>query len=74
VSDSENLVRMANNIAAFFNADPDRDAAVAGVANHIRSFWEARMKKAILAYDAQGGEGLDDLVRKALQVIAKEQA
>ncbi|MEN9681488.1 MAG: hypothetical protein RLZZ627_1381, partial [Pseudomonadota bacterium] len=52
--ETENLVRMANNIAAFFNADPDREAAVAGVANHIQKFWEARMKTAILAYEAKG--------------------
>lgn len=70
--ETENLVRMANNIAAFFNADPDREAAVAGVANHIKKFWEARMKAAILAYDARGGEGLDELVRKALAQLSQE--
>jgi len=70
--ETENLVRMANNIAAFFNADPDREAAAAGVADHIRKFWEARMKSAILAYEAKGGEGLDDLVRKALAQLARE--
>ena len=70
--ETENLVRMANNIAAFFNADPDREAAVAGVADHIRKFWEARMKSAILAHEAKGGEGLDELVRKALAQLAKE--
>ena len=70
--ETENLVRMANSIAAFFNADPDREAAVAGVANHIKRFWEPRMKVAILAYDAKGGEGLDDLVRKALAQLGRE--
>jgi formate dehydrogenase subunit delta len=70
--ETENLVRMANNIAAFFNADPDREAAVAGVANHIQKFWEARMKTAILAYEAKGGEGLDELVKKALAQIGRE--
>ncbi len=70
--ETENLVRMANNIAAFFNADPDREAAVAGVANHINRFWEARMKTAILAYEAKGGEGLHELVHKALTQIARD--
>ena len=70
--ETENLVRMANNIAAFFNADPDREAAVAGVANHIQKFWEARMKTAILAYEAKGGEGLDELVKKALAQMGRE--
>ena len=70
--ETENLVRMANSIAAFFNADPDREAAVAGVANHIKRFWEPRMKVAILAYDAKGGDGLDALVRKALAQLGRE--
>ncbi len=70
--ETENLVRMANSIAAFFNADPDRDAAVQGVANHIKSFWEPRMKTAILAYEAKGGEGLHELVRKALVQISRD--
>ena len=71
--ETENLVRMANNIAAFFNSDPDRQAAVAGVANHIRSFWEARMKKAIFAYKDQGGAELDPLVVEALNQLQSEQ-
>jgi formate dehydrogenase subunit delta len=71
--ESENLVRMANNIAAFFNSDPDHQAAVAGVANHIRSFWESRMKKAIFAYKNAGGEGLDPLVVAALDQLQSEQ-
>lgn len=70
--ETENLVRMANNIAAFFNADPDREAAVAGVADHIKKFWEPRMKTAILAHDAKGGEDLHELVRKALAKLSRE--
>ena len=66
---NDNLVKMANNIAAFFNSDPDREAAVEGVSQHIQNFWEPRMKKAILAHAAQGGAGLDELVLKALTRI-----
>lgn len=66
---NDNLVKMANNIAAFFNSDPDREAAIEGVSQHIRNFWEPRMKQAILAYVDQGGEGLDELVIRALSRI-----
>jgi formate dehydrogenase subunit delta len=60
------LVTMANNIAAFFAADPDREAAIEGVAQHLRNFWEPRMRQAILAHLGEGGEGLDPLVIEAL--------
>lgn len=63
----EHLVRMANQIGEFFDATPDRDEARAGVAEHIRKFWEPRMRRALLAcLDTKQGEGLSDLVREAL--------
>ena len=42
--DINNLVHMANQIGEFFSAYPDRDEALEGVANHIRKFWEPRMR------------------------------
>jgi formate dehydrogenase subunit delta len=63
----ENLVKMANNIEAFFRADPDRDAAVAGIENHIRRFWEPRMRNAIVAHVAGGGAGLGELAAQAVR-------
>ena len=38
--DSANLVRMANRIGEFFEAMPERDEALQGIAEHIRKFWE----------------------------------
>lgn len=66
---NDNLVKMANNIGAFFSADPDREAAVEGIAQHIRNFWEPRMRKAILAHLESGGAGLDELVLLALTKV-----
>jgi len=43
--DARKLIRMANDIAAFFAAEPDRKVAVTGVANHIVRFWEPRMRR-----------------------------
>ena len=63
---------MANQIGAFFAALPDRDEASAGVAEHIRKFWEPRMRAALagrLAADGDDGllAGLSPLVRESLR-------
>jgi formate dehydrogenase subunit delta len=66
----EHLVKMANQIGQFFRAEPDRDAAVAGIETHLRRYWEPRMRKAIVAHLEQGGEGLEDLVKAAVRKLA----
>ncbi|MGS0894937.1 formate dehydrogenase subunit delta [Burkholderia stagnalis] len=47
--DTRHLIDMANQIGAFFESMPDRDEALAGIADHIRRFWEPRMRRAFLA-------------------------
>jgi formate dehydrogenase subunit delta len=64
--DKHNLVRMANSIGDFFRTQPDRQEALNGVADHVRRFWEPRMRREIMDHVAAGGEGLSDLVREAL--------
>ena len=44
----DNLVHMANQIGEFFSAYPDRQEALDGIANHIRRFWEPRMRARLL--------------------------
>ena len=66
--DIHRLIKMANEIGAFFEADPDRAAALEGVAGHIKRFWDPRMRREILQWvDERGGEGLKDLVLAALR-------
>ncbi|MCR9245732.1 MAG: formate dehydrogenase subunit delta [bacterium] len=65
--DANKLVNMANQIAAFFSAEPDRKDAVAGVAGHLRKFWDPRMRREILAHFDAGGDGMESLVRDALE-------
>lgn len=66
--DKKKLVAMANQIAAFFAADPERAAAVAGVAGHLQRFWEPRMRREILeVLDGGQDHGLHELVVAALQ-------
>ncbi len=64
----ERMVHMANQIARFFSAYP-RDQAVEGVADHLKKFWEPRMRKDIEAYVAEGGQGLDALVIDAVKKL-----
>lgn len=63
------LVRLANRIGDFFAAFPDREEAIDGVAQHIRKFWEPRMRRQLYAYldGPQQGEGLSGLVREAVR-------
>jgi formate dehydrogenase subunit delta len=62
----EAMLHKANSIAAFFAAYP-HDEAVAGIKDHILKFWEPRMRKQLLAYVAEGGNGLHSLVLEAAQ-------
>lgn len=68
----ERLIAMANDIGAFFNADPHKDEAARNVANHLKRFWEPRMRREIVAHYRDGGAGLDDLVRSAIALLADE--
>jgi formate dehydrogenase subunit delta len=67
----EHLIKMANDISAFFASDPDHASAVKGMADHLTKFWEPRMRKAIIAHLNEGGEGLSDLAKDAVKQLAK---
>lgn len=68
--DIERLVRMANDIGAYFVSEPDRAAAIAGMASHLERFWEPRMRRQVIAHLETGGAGLDDLPRAAIADLA----
>lgn len=66
--DIQNLVKMANQIGAFFESMPDREQAKADIAGHIKRFWEPRMRKTILQkLDGGEAEGLNPMVRDAIE-------
>ncbi len=60
------MVHMANQIALFFASYP-KEEAVASVTNHLKMYWEPRMRRQIIDYVASGGEGLHDLVRESVK-------
>lgn len=64
----EILIKMANQIGAFFESMPDREAALEGVAHHLQRFWEPRMRKQLLdALDARESDALSDIVRDSVE-------
>jgi formate dehydrogenase subunit delta len=64
------LIKMANQIGAFFEAMPDREQAVKDVAAHILRNWEPRMRAELLGYVAEAGdEELKSVVRDALALL-----
>jgi formate dehydrogenase subunit delta len=65
--DADNLVRMANQIGDFFSAMPERDEAKDGIADHLRKFWDPRMREELFAHiDRQQAAGLAPLVLEAV--------
>lgn len=60
----QTITRMANQIAAFFEPYPHEEA-VAGVADHMKSFWEPRMQAHLFDLLDRGGEGLEPLAKEA---------
>ena len=71
-STSEHLVKMANQIGDFFGSQRHSDGA-AGVADHIKKFWDPRMRAGIMEHVAHGGAGLNPLVLEALKLLANSQ-
>ncbi|AKM32205.1 formate dehydrogenase [Pandoraea faecigallinarum] len=65
--DSNNLVRMANRIADFFESLPDREEALGEIATHLHKFWDPRMRIQILVLaDTPAAGEMHALVRDAL--------
>lgn len=65
---AQKLVHMANQIAAFFRSQPD-EQAIAGIADHIKSFWHPMMRREAYGHLQAGGEGLDPLARRGLEAL-----
>ena len=60
----DKMIYMANQIATFFNTQPDADKA-GKVAAHLNDFWDPRMRRQLLDHVASGGAGLDPVVIEA---------
>jgi formate dehydrogenase subunit delta len=74
MSSSQYLVHMANDIGNFFRGQHRRDMAIAGIANHIKSYWTRRMREKLILQLQHGEQGLDELPREALRFLAEHPA
>jgi len=65
------IVRMANQISDFFNAYP-HDEAVRETANHLRNFWDPRMRAQLSDHLSAGGKGLSETAIEAARLLGEE--
>ena len=69
-SGNQHLVKMANQIGSFFDAQSATDpvAAAQAVASHLKLFWAPSMREQLIgALDAGKTDGLDPVVASALR-------
>jgi formate dehydrogenase subunit delta len=64
----DRLIYMANQIGKYFTSQHGADPA-AGITDHLKKFWDPRMRKAIIAHAGNGGSGLDPVVLRAVQAL-----
>lgn len=69
----EKMVRMANQIATFFESQPDADRP-GRVAAHLKEFWEPRMIAQLGAHLETGGDGLSPLALEGAKRLLSEAA
>jgi formate dehydrogenase subunit delta len=72
VMDVERLVAMANQIGDFFAPYPPAQRTE-GIRNHLRHYWDLRMREALLEHlDAADGAGLEESVATAARLLRDE--
>jgi len=62
---------MANQIGQFFATQRHADP-VALAADHLRKFWDPRMRAMIVEHVEHGGQGLDPVPLEAVKALAAE--
>jgi len=68
MSTIDHLIYMANQIARELASQQPR-RAVAATSDHLRSFWDPRMRQAIVAHLDSGGEHLSDIAKGAVALL-----
>ena len=67
------MIKMVNEISAFFAGEDDQVQAARDVEQHLRKFWEPRMRAQLLEYFQQRqGAGLSELSIKAVSLLAQD--
>ena len=73
VLDLDRLLGMANQIGDFFEPYPPARRAE-GIRNHLRTYWDPRMREALLSYIDGGGDGLTDFVIEGALLLRETDA
>ena len=67
------MIKMLNEISAFFAGEDDRVQAARDVQNHVHRYWEPRMRAQLLEYfEQRQGAGLSELALEAVRLLAEE--
>lgn len=68
----DKLVKMANQIGAFFVAQ--KVGAADGMADHLRKFWDPHMRAEIAEHVRHGGAGLEPIAIEAIKLLEAEES
>jgi formate dehydrogenase subunit delta len=67
------MIKMLNEISAFFAGEDDREQAARDIQNHVHRYWEPRMRAQLLEYfEQRHGAGLSELALQAVRLLAEE--
>jgi len=66
----EKLIKMANDISDFFDAESNKEFAAEGVKKHILRSWDPRMRNEIILYYKNDGKELSSLAKAAIEKLA----
>jgi formate dehydrogenase subunit delta len=69
---AHHLVKMVNEISAFWEAEAGRENAGKAVANHLQRYWDPRMRREIVAHYRAGAGGLCDAARDGVAILAEQ--
>jgi formate dehydrogenase subunit delta len=72
---TQRLVQMANQVASFFASYPEAEA-IEGTANHLKSYWDPRMRREMAAHlTDKAGAGLSHIAMEAVKrMVARDAA
>jgi formate dehydrogenase subunit delta len=69
----DHMIKMANEITAFWRGEVGEEAAANEVATHLKRYWEPRMRAQMITYyEQRHGAGLNDVAMKAVQLLAAQ--
>jgi formate dehydrogenase subunit delta len=72
---TQRLVQMANQVASFFASYPEAEA-IDGTANHLKAYWDPRMRREMAAHlNDKAGAGLSHIAMEAVKrMVARDAA